>query len=45
MGLGTASNSLVFSTLVQKLVLDLFENGHVEQGILVVLGDLPAKSR
>lgn len=36
---------LVFTALVQVFVLDLFEDGHVEEGVLVVLGDLPTVLR
>jgi hypothetical protein len=31
----------MFTALMQVFVLDLFEDGHVEEGVLVVLGDLP----
>lgn len=38
----STGDPLVFTALVQVFVLDLFEDGHVEEGVLVVLGDLPA---
>jgi hypothetical protein len=37
----STGDPLVFTALVQVFVLDLLEDGHVEQRVLVVLGDLP----